>query len=197
MEVTQAPESPTAHQASDAMKIDDGPGADSTKMDVSKTENGETKSSKRRKDEGSIDKLSNLSRVTATQLPYITFPNDSRYVPVRPLLASSATQKSHHKVGLTGSSTSVAHAILSQADSIATGAGGGILVMRDRKPDEPAEFLEMSSLKNAATNPGAAAANPAGSNNNAAAESAADPDRALLDGPIADLPPSFEYNFDS
>jgi hypothetical protein len=69
--------------------------------------------------------------------------------------------------------------------------------MRDRRPHEPAEFLEMSSLKNPAADPAAAAA---GSNANPAAagdHGSVDPDRALLEGPIADLPPSFEYNFDS
>lgn len=201
MEVTPAPDSPSAHHASDAMKIDDGPGADSMKTGVegSKGESGGTKTTKRRKEEGTIDKLSNLSRVTATQLPYITFPEDSRYVPVRPLLASSATQKSSHpnsKVGLTGSSTSVAQVILSQADSIATGAGGGILVMRDRRPEEAAEFLEMSSLKNAASD-AAAANNQTNLPPTGHGHADLDPDRALLDGPIADLPPSFEYNFDS
>ncbi|PLW58365.1 hypothetical protein PCANC_00465 [Puccinia coronata f. sp. avenae] len=202
MEVTPAPDSPSAHHTSDAMKIDDAPGADLTKTGAegSKVENGGTKGSKRRKEDGSIDKLSNLSRVTATQLPYITFPEDSRYVPVRPLLASSAAQKNHHHktAGVAaGSTTAAAHTILSQADSIATGAGGGILVMRDRRPHEPAEFLEMSSLKNPAADPAAAAA---GSNANPAAagdHGSVDPDRALLEGPIADLPPSFEYNFDS
>ncbi|KNZ43788.1 hypothetical protein VP01_986g9 [Puccinia sorghi] len=201
MEVTPAPDSPSAHHASDAMKIDDGPGAESMKTGVegSKGETGGTKTTKRRKEEGGIDKLSNLSRVTATQLPYITFPEDSRYVPVRPLLASSATQKSsppHSKVGLTGSSTSVAQAILSQADSIATGAGGGILVMRDRRPEEAAEFLEMSSLKNAA-NDATAANNQTNLPATGHGHADLDPDRALLNGPIADLPPSFEYNFDS
>ncbi|KAI7954458.1 hypothetical protein MJO28_004858 [Puccinia striiformis f. sp. tritici] len=196
MEMTPAPDSPAALHGSDAMKIDDVVGGDSTKTGAegTKVENGGTKSTKRRKEDGTIDKLTNLSRVTGTQLPYITFPEDSRYVPVRPLLASSATtQKSNqHKIGvMSGSSTIVAHAILSQSDSVATGAGGGILIMRDRKPDLPAEFLEFSSLKNIA--------NPTDSNtnHNLIVDESVDPDRALLDGPIADLPPSFEYNFDS
>ncbi|POW20499.1 hypothetical protein PSHT_03395, partial [Puccinia striiformis] len=180
---------------SDAMKIDDVVGGDSTKTGAegTKVENGGTKSTKRRKKMERLISL-RISRVTGTQLPYITFPEDSRYVPVRPLLASSATtQKSNqHKIGvMSGSSTIVAHAILSQSDSVATGAGGGILIMRDRKPDLPAEFLEFSSLKNIA--------NPSdpNTNHNLIVEESVDPDRALLDGPIADLPPSFEYNFDS
>lgn len=198
MEVTPTPDSPTVLQTDDAMKIDDGPAVDSSKMgqESPKPESGLAKSSKRRKDEASMDKLSNLSRVTPTQLPHIIFPDDSRYVPVRPLLASSSAQKSHLlKLGSTGGLTTVvAHAILSQADSVATGAGGGILVMKDRNPDEPAEFLEMSLLRSVASN-SHAAPDQVDTNNigtGASAEHAADPDRALLDSPIADVPPSFE-----
>ncbi|MBW0517337.1 hypothetical protein O181_057052 [Austropuccinia psidii MF-1] len=195
VEMTPAPDSPTVHQGDDAMKIDESH-VDSAKagLDSIKGEIGQIKFSKKRKEEPLFDKLSNLSRVTPTQLPYIAFPEDSRYVPVRSLLASSVAHKPHLKSTL-GSTASVAYAILNQAEFGVSGAGGGILVMKDCKPDEPAEFLEMSSLKK--PNPANPTEQNAATHNAVTSSSDNDPDRALLDRPIADVPPSFEYDFDS
>ncbi|CAH7676109.1 26S proteasome non-ATPase regulatory subunit 1 [Phakopsora pachyrhizi] len=192
MDMTPAPESPTGQHGDDAMKIDE---ADLSKPnnEPSKAEGSLTKTSRRRKDEPQVDKLSNLTRVTPYQLPFITFPENSRYVPVRPLTGTTGLNgKITKSVG--SSTTSMAYAILNQNEHSCAGSGGGILLMRDRTPELPAEFLEFTSLKNGT-----------GANNNREAEGGAtggggttdDPDHALLEGEISELPPSFEYNFDS
>ncbi|KAG0151044.1 hypothetical protein CROQUDRAFT_651562 [Cronartium quercuum f. sp. fusiforme G11] len=160
MEMTPAPESPVALQ--EAMKID---------------EEG-TKKKPRRKDEsGLTDKLSNLSRVTPTQLAYISFPDQSRYLPVRPLLGGSSAARK----GLT------AQMVLNTAEFAA--AGGGILVVKDQRPELPGEFLELTSVKELAP--------PAVAGAESVTGASSDPDADLLAGPIAELPPAFEYDFES
>lgn len=48
----------------------------------------------RRKDEPAFEKLSNFSRVTPQQLSYISFPDDGRYQPVRPVSNRTAPIRS-------------------------------------------------------------------------------------------------------
>lgn len=123
----------------------------------------------RRKDEAAFDRLSNLSRVTPSQLSHISFLDSCRYMPIRPL-----------KVGFGGGGGT---------------RGGGIFMMRDLSPDLVGEFLEFTSIKaivvensgNGAVSGGSCGSGRGGQ----------DPDAELLEGPIAELPPSFEYDFDS
>lgn len=125
----------------------------------------------KRKAEATSDRLSNLSRVTSAQLAHISFPAESRYVPVRSIFASAST-----------ASTSTKARVSTLAPSV--GSGGGILMMRDREPTKEGEFLEMEvtrvlQLDDPIVAPAAAAA------------AAVEP---VDDGPIADLPPAFEYS---
>ncbi|GAA6036531.1 hypothetical protein JCM8097_003550 [Rhodosporidiobolus ruineniae] len=71
-------------------------------------------------------------------------------------------------------------------------SGGGILLVRDTKPDEgEPELLELEVLKAIDTS-GAGAAAPAAAAAGGAA--AGNENEDLLNGPIADAPPSFEWN---
>lgn len=60
---------------------------DAEKMETDETEELETKDKKKKKakkeEEPNFEMLSNLSRVVPRQLKYITFPEGSRYVPVK------------------------------------------------------------------------------------------------------------------
>ncbi|EGG01079.1 uncharacterized protein MELLADRAFT_50220 [Melampsora larici-populina 98AG31] len=186
MEMTPAPESPAVLHNEEAMKIDE-PSNEASKSGSQGL--GSKTATKRRKEEASFDKLDNLSRVTPTQLSYISFPDQSRYVPVRPIVGSSSS-KSLSKVG-TGSISSVAQTVLSMAEFAASGAGGGILIVKDQQPDLPEEFLEFTSLKNLTNQ-----VEDVGMQESSGT-GGMDEDSGLLSGPIADLPPSFEYDFDS
>lgn len=62
--------------------------------------------------------------MTPAQLPYISFPSSGRYQPVRPI--TSATPRKGKKVG----------------DK--PYVGGGIIMLKDTKPDEASEFIELN-----------------------------------------------------
>lgn len=143
---------------------DDAPKADDATAST-------TPAKPKRKVEPTSDRLSNLSRVTPAQLSYITFPTDARYVPVRPIFSSHAR------------ASTAANPAVSATPSI--GAGGGILMMRDREPEKEAEFLEMEVMKVVDTEAAPAAAATAGGAGPAGED--------LLEGPIADPPAPFEW----
>lgn len=130
----------------------------------------------KRKSEPTSDKLSNLSRVTPSQLNFISFPSDARYVPVRSTLSSSS-----HSTSTSTDSTS-SHNKLG-------GSGGGILLMRDREPEKEGEFLEMEVIKVLDLTTPEVAAVPAGG----ATGGDGIVDEDDLTGPIAPPPASFEW----
>ncbi|AFR98402.2 26S proteasome regulatory subunit N2 [Cryptococcus neoformans C23] len=80
--------------------------------------------------EPSSFKIPNMSRVTPSQLAYVTFPTSGRYTPVRPLDHSP----------LSGSNVNGKPSTLASGAS----ASGSIVVLRDEKPEEPAEYIELS-----------------------------------------------------
>lgn len=146
--------------------------------------------------EASYEKLPNLSRVVPAQMPFISFPSESRYLPVRPLASS---QPQHH--GIVRAPASPA-AILESIVESGMGASGGILVLRDTRPEEDVELVEMKvfkALQLAATgfdedqaeqNAPAAAAAPGP----ALAATTASGTAIDLSAPIADVPEPFEYD---
>jgi 26S proteasome regulatory subunit N2 len=77
----------------------------------------------------------NFSRVTPAQLAYISFPSDGRYQPVRPVSTKSQTSRSSKLIA--GGSPSVLG-----LGSEKYAGGGGILILMDSRPNEPAEFIE-------------------------------------------------------
>lgn len=94
---------------------------------------------KPRKAEPSFEKLPNLSRVTPMQLAHITFPSEGRYQPVRPVSTRSA--KPSKGKAAAGSKAPPAAAALGIASERYAG-GGGILLLIDQRPGEPAELIE-------------------------------------------------------
>ena len=136
-----------------------------------------------KKVEPTSDRLSNLSRVTPAQLSYISFPADSRYVPVRPFAAVTA---------LSPTTTTMGSSLLSSANgnihsTLASRAGGGgILMMRDKEPEKEAEFLEIEVTK-VLEAPIIGGAVPVGAGGVAGGE-------VMDEGPIAEIPEPFEYN---
>ncbi|KAK4702398.1 26S proteasome regulatory subunit N2, partial [Phenoliferia sp. Uapishka_3] len=127
----------------------------------------------KRKAEASTDRLSNLSRVTPAQLPYITFAPDARWVPVRPVNSGVSTSSSLPTSASDSPSSGLAPTI---------GAGGGILLMRDREPEKEAEWLtiEVEKVLTLEDVQPVEAGVPA-------------VDDEVLTGPIADPPAPFEF----
>jgi 26S proteasome regulatory subunit N2 len=139
---------------------------------------GEEAAPSKRKPEPTSEALPNLSRVVPAQMPYISFSSSSRYTPVRALVASSSQP--------TKSSASPALILESIVES-ASGAGGGILVLKDNKPDEPVELVEEKAkrgLQLAAT----------GGEEPVPAAAAAVAPAPVAEGPIAPLPQAFQYD---
>ncbi|GAA5845488.1 hypothetical protein JCM5353_000043 [Sporobolomyces roseus] len=123
-----------------------------------------TKQSKRKAPEPTSYNVENLSRVTPSQLASLALLPESRYIPVRPFPSAS---------------------------NRASTSGGGIILVRDSKPDEPQELVELEVLKQLETPPAPApGAAPA---QDAAAAPSGESDQDLLSGPIADVPPPFEW----
>lgn len=167
METDDKAEEKPAESTDDAeMKVDDPTGEDKKKDQT-----------KRKAPEPSSSRLENLSRVTPAQLQYVSFPSDSRYVPVRPVNSGSAPAPASLS------------SVTSSRSAPPVGFGGGILLMRDTKPGDAAEFHELEVLKAIDTAGAGAAATQAPGGEAAAGGDDAD----LLTGPIADPPAPFEW----
>jgi 26S proteasome regulatory subunit N2 len=81
-----------------------------------------------RRKEPPSEELQNFARVTPAQLAYISFAPDARYQPVRPVSARAAAAGAGKRAPRT-----------QPAERFA--GGGGILLLQDRAPGEPAEYL--------------------------------------------------------
>ncbi|KZV92476.1 26S proteasome regulatory complex, non-ATPase subcomplex, Rpn2/Psmd1 subunit [Exidia glandulosa HHB12029] len=191
-------EKPEKKESDDAMKVDDAGASGSKARDVSPltqladaataagagTPSTSTPKPKRTV-EPSSEKLSNFSRVTPTQFAYISFPPEGKFQPVRaistvpPQRGAAASTKRGGK--------GAALAAVSK-----TAGGGGILLLIDTKPQEAAEFIDLTPPAPAP----AAAAAPAEA---APAAASAGSYGGMVDenGPEADMPPAFEYPFDA
>ncbi|KAG8987204.1 proteasome regulatory particle base subunit, partial [Tulasnella sp. 427] len=161
-----------AAEAGEAMETDEKkteakPKDDDASMKVDETdpsakpaEDGAPATGKPKKQrEPSSEKLSNLSRVTPAQLSYIAFPPEARFQPVRPVVVSSPSTGRAQKKGAIQRSV----------------GGGGILMLLDKTPEEPIEWIEPATgvLRNIPV-------------------AQEDPEAAVAE---ADPPPPFEYPF--
>ncbi|KAM0750672.1 26S proteasome regulatory complex, non-ATPase subcomplex, Rpn2/Psmd1 subunit [Meredithblackwellia eburnea MCA 4105] len=196
------------------MKTDDAPTASSTTEKAAEAsaaageEADAAKVVKPKRKEPTSDRLTNLSRVTPAQLPYITFGADSRWVPVRPVhsgastplrsatpvpppsgsslvkdatsLVSAAISAPGRSTPTPGSTSAATAGVLAPTPSV--GAGGGILVLRDREPEKEAEYLELDVYKVLTLDQVETVAMDAPGTSD-----------ELLTGPIADPPAPFEY----
>ncbi|KAH7883493.1 26S proteasome regulatory complex non-ATPase subcomplex Rpn2 Psmd1 subunit [Phlebopus sp. FC_14] len=109
--------------------------------DMQGSDESKTPASGKRKMEPSSEKISNFSRVVPVQLGYISFPPEGRYQPVRPVSLNVAPAK-----GTKGSSTPVGKKIPGSLGLVSEryAGGGGILVLEDLKPDEEADFIDLT-----------------------------------------------------
>jgi len=126
--------------------------------------------------------LPNFSRVTPSQLAYITFPAEGRYQPIRPVGTVSPARS--------GSKSRSASGKMALSSSERYAGGGGILLLVDQRPGEPAALLDFNPEGRAipveqAPTQGAAAA--VGATNMQVDD----------DVPEADPPEPFEYPFDN
>ncbi|KAL4241663.1 26S proteasome regulatory subunit RPN2 [Abortiporus biennis] len=130
--------------------------------------------------EPAFERLPNFSRVTPAQMPYIVFPPEGRYQPVRAVASGPPPKSSRLPRSQNGVNT--------KAEKYA--GGGGILIMLDQRPDEEAEYIEFTTTINAAT---AAVAVP----DTTALPASRDLHIALDENaPEVDPPEPFEYPFD-
>ena len=139
---------------------------------------------KRRKEEPTSQSLPNLSRVVPAQLPHINFPSEGRFHPVRPLITSTIVSSSTSDQLSTAPANS-ASAILTTLATTSRVTGGGIILLRDSEPEKEVEYFEYEANKNVtSTDTNAIATEP----------TTIDEPRIDSTGPIAPMPPAFEYN---
>lgn len=189
------------------MKVDDGSSTTAEGQHEKKT------SGVKEPAEPTSETLSNLSRVVPAQIPYISFLSTSRYLPVRPLAAAASSSSSPTTSSATSEPTRPATQAPSESpsailesiiDVAAFGAGRGILVLKDRTPNEPEELVEEQAVKAlrlaatgseseqpAATAGAGAGATAQGGSGLGSGTTAAAPD---LSGPIASVPGPFQYD---
>ncbi|KAF9040511.1 armadillo-type protein [Panaeolus papilionaceus] len=174
------------------MKLDesspkDGDVSPITQSVVNLPEESKASTSKAKKPEPTSELRPNFSRVTPAQLPYISFPSDGRYQPVRAVSSKTPLSKTGKAVIASSSTLGVG--------SEKYAGGGGILILADLRPDEPAEFIEIETA--------APVAAPAPASQQPAAPSSSRPQATgrhiSLDdsAPEAAPPEPFEYPFDN
>ena len=95
-----------------------------------------------KKPEPAYEVRPNFSRVTPTQLAYISFPANDRYQPVRAVSAKTSVTKAGKAAAASGRRTP--SSTLAQGSEKYAG-GGGILIMTDLRPNEEAEFIEIET----------------------------------------------------
>ncbi|KAG2150103.1 26S proteasome regulatory complex non-ATPase subcomplex Rpn2 Psmd1 subunit [Suillus cothurnatus] len=171
------------------MKGEEGPAGKAA--DGSPSTNTSEDVKPKRKSEPSSENIANFSRVTPTQLAYISFPPEGRYQPVRPVSLNTVPLKTGGK----GNPNSGVRKVPSGIASERYAGGGGILLMVDERPDTEAEFISFDPpvVEPAPTENGHA--QPQALIHHAVRPSI----HIALDesSPDVDPPESFEYPFDS
>lgn len=98
---------------------------------------GEASTSSPKRKESSSEKQPNFSRVVPAQVPYISFPADGRYQPVRVLSTKSASSPK--------SKTAPKSSLVPGLTSERFTGGGGILILADHQPDEEPDYIEFET----------------------------------------------------
>ncbi|CAG7847424.1 26S proteasome regulatory subunit RPN2 [Serendipita indica DSM 11827] len=114
--------------------------------------------------------LENFTRVTPAQLVHITFPPDSRFQPVRSFAPPAPLAKTRPKAA--GKNLTERYA-----------GGGGIIMLIDRRPGEETTFVDLPP--------------ELGGEPPAAAMNVDEPAAMAVDVEEAEMPPPFEYPFES
>lgn len=188
----------TASKDKDASSTEKKEGEDSEmKVDgEAATSSSEAKPEEKAPKEPNYETLHNVSRVVPAQMPYISFPSSSRFVPVRPLISSSSSTPVSYLTQAAKAANSASFILESIVDvGIGLGAGGGILVLKDTKPEEPVEYVELQAKKALAAEAGPEEIQVPGTAAPAATSGAPQPAPGVdLNAPIAPMPQSFQYD---
>lgn len=122
----------------DAMDTDADPADKQEEEKEQKDDKAEEPAPKPR--EPSFSQIRNATRVTPQQLKYVAFPEDARFVPVRPLHSSRGDVWAD-SIGRDASDAVQARRYVGSA----TGGGSGIVLLIDRKPGEPFKSISLSA----------------------------------------------------
>ncbi|KAE8232672.1 hypothetical protein CF326_g2293 [Tilletia indica] len=163
----------------DAMKVDDDTTGGAKEANATTT----TTTKKRSKQEPGFEMLPNYSRVVPAQMPYVDFPTEARYAPVRAVLRGSTDSSKGGKdasspataggaPALMGTGEQVRKALQLSASSSTSSTGGrygaGILLLMDRRDGKDSFVPLFKSESDAA----AGAAGSGGDEGDAVAEAA-------------------------
>ncbi|TFY64407.1 hypothetical protein EVJ58_g2635 [Rhodofomes roseus] len=145
----------------------------------------EASTSTPKRKESTFEKLPNFSRVVPAQVPYISFPQDSRYQPVRVV----STRSSPSAKGNKAPKSSLVPGLTSERYA----GGGGILILADQRPDEEPDYIEFETQAIIAANQAVAAADDRAAHVSEGRHIALDENAPEVTSP----PESFEYPFDN
>ncbi|TFY80665.1 hypothetical protein EWM64_g3340 [Hericium alpestre] len=154
---------------------------DVSPIELPQGQTSESKSLLSKRKEPTSETLSNFSRVTPAQMMHIVIPSSSRYQPVRPVSTKPP------RAAKTGKASTSSLLLEKYA------GGGGILMLIDKRPDEPAEFIEFAQDV-------APPAAPLAAVGNGGAPIPDDRENlhvSLDEGPETEPPRPFEYPFDN
>ncbi|KZO96227.1 putative RPN2-26S proteasome regulatory subunit [Calocera viscosa TUFC12733] len=138
---------------------------------------GETPSHPKKR-EPTSEKLPNMSRVVPAQLPHIVFPPEGRFFPIRPV--TGTLRPPPRKAAKARAPSATAGAFVNSAQYA---GGGGIVVLLDKRPGEPVEYIEPEPVAEAAAAPASGM------------DLDVPPQPIEMEGEEAALPTPFEYPF--
>ncbi|PCH33862.1 26S proteasome regulatory complex non-ATPase subcomplex Rpn2/Psmd1 subunit [Wolfiporia cocos MD-104 SS10] len=173
-----------AAEGGEAMDTDEKPEAKKDGDVEMKSDDASAPAPKRK--EPSFEKLSNFSRIVPAQIPYISFPADGRYQPVRPVSTRNAPSAKSHKGSASRSS------VVTGLTSERYAGGGGILILADQRPDEERDYVEFETQTIIAANQAVPVSDDRPAHVSEGRHIALDEN-----APEADPPEPFEYPFDN
>jgi 26S proteasome regulatory subunit N2 len=139
-----------------------------------------------------------MTRVTPQQLSSISFPDNAKYAPLRPLnprFAASSDDKEKEKKAA-GPQAIFGGGRKSDNKQEQRAVGGSIVMLRDLQPDVEAEYVELSKALWPDAPPAAAEQPAPEASTTAPGAVAGTSSSGELEGGEADAPPPFEYPFD-
>ncbi|EPT04013.1 26S proteasome regulatory complex non-ATPase subcomplex Rpn2/Psmd1 subunit [Fomitopsis schrenkii] len=146
----------------------------------------EASTSTPKRKEPSSEKQPNFSRVVPAQVPYISFPADGRYQPVRVLSTKSAPSAK-------GKGFAPKSSLVPGLTSERFTGGGGILILADHRPDEEPDYIEFETQTIVAANQAVPATGAHATHVPEGRHIALDENAPEVTSP----PESFEYPFDN
>ncbi|KAH9937189.1 26S proteasome regulatory complex non-ATPase subcomplex Rpn2/Psmd1 subunit [Fomitopsis serialis] len=174
-----------AREKKKAAEGEGGVAPDAKKDGDVEMKDSEASTSTPKRKEPSVEKLPNFSRVVPAQVSYISFPQDSRYQPVRVVSTRSVPTKG-------GKASAPKSSLVPGITSERYAGGGGILILADQRPDEEPDYIEFETQAILAANEAAVAADDRAAHVSEGRHIALDENAPEVTSP----PESFEYPFD-